>query len=104
MYLEICSEVDTPLRLLARLQIGEVTEQDMWDALHENNRYADIANFSSRPVGNEEDVYLKLMGLPPEFSCNVLEIYRRDGFLTREGVMMVYQLTARRNSTNNAVH
>jgi hypothetical protein len=90
VYMRICSE-DTELRREARRYLGGATSaEELWAVLESNNRYADVVNFSSRPVGNEEVVYAALMLAPPEVSQHLLQRYEQQGYLEQEDVEDAY--------------
>lgn len=90
-YLEVCAQADTPLREAARRELGSIVSEDaIWSILEENSRHAHIANFSSRRVGNDEQVYCALVALPPAFSKELGERYRRNEQIDRDDVHEAY--------------
>ena len=92
IFLERCSRSQSKLGQITQQQ-ELMSIQGIWEALEENSRYADIKNFSVRKVGNEGEVYVCLMRLPPGFSQKILYRYRERGFLERSDVEEAYRTT-----------
>lgn len=90
-YLRMCLQ-DTEIRRLAGREVGFTSVDRLWAVLEENSRYSGIANFSSRPVGNEEDVCMALMGAPSYVSQRLLMAYEEQGYLEREDVDSAYSV------------
>lgn len=82
--------------ILVQTYMHSISEQYIWSLLEENSRYSDIVNFSSRPVGNEDEAGYALFGLPPGFSERLLTVYETNGFLTREDVHVAYEFSIQR--------
>ncbi|MEM5794303.1 MAG: hypothetical protein QXS48_01335 [Candidatus Aenigmatarchaeota archaeon] len=81
------------LAILARRTencLFELTPATIWEELMKNSKYANVYNLSSRPIENEESVAYMLFDLPPEFSRQLLQRYRKKGYLERKDVEEVY--------------
>ncbi|MBI4163036.1 MAG: hypothetical protein HY513_05105 [Candidatus Aenigmarchaeota archaeon] len=90
-YMRMCSR-NTEFRRLAQREVGFVDPATLWGVLEENSRYADFVNFSSRSVGNEEKVYIALVGAPSCVSQQLLERYEEHGYLEMEDVYAAYRI------------
>jgi len=75
--------------------MGKITEDMIWEQLENNSKYADFINFSSRPILNEEDAYVSLMGLPSQFSHELLSRYQRKGYLERNDIAEAFRMNDR---------
>ena len=98
LYLETTSADGTlEIRAAAGASMKRAEPDELWRMFQANSADPRTrGNFSSKPLGNSEDIYTQLIGLPPAFSAGVLKRYHENGFIEERDIIETYQQTVLR--------